>query len=138
MKAIVILSVLFVFGINVKAETELLKNADFESSSFSGNWHANDCLMTTYTEDKYHGSKCVKITHRYDSVTYRFYVKQKGYYSIVSFLYILHKASRLVWTSANRCCGWRAVVFCKGIHPVTEHAGWRTLRHDRNDGCPDC
>lgn len=65
MKAIVILSALFVFGINVKAETELLKNADFESSSFSGNWHANDCLMTTYTEDKYHGSKCVKITHRH-------------------------------------------------------------------------
>lgn len=49
-----------------KANTELLKNADFESSSFSGNWQASDCIMTVHSEDKYHGSQCVMISNRYD------------------------------------------------------------------------
>lgn len=48
------------------ANTELLKNADFESSSFSGNWQASDCIMTVHSEDKYHGSHCVMISNRYD------------------------------------------------------------------------
>eukprot|EP00105_Crassostrea_gigas_P022327 XP_011441801.1 PREDICTED: uncharacterized protein LOC105338397 isoform X1 [Crassostrea gigas] len=48
-----------------KAEVELLKNADFESSSFSGNWHCSDCRMTVHTENKYHGSQCVMISNRH-------------------------------------------------------------------------
>ncbi|XP_056008702.1 anti-sigma-I factor RsgI6-like [Ostrea edulis] len=47
------------------AETELLKNSDFESTSFSGNWHAADCRLTPYTADKYHGSRCVKVSNRH-------------------------------------------------------------------------
>ncbi|XP_061166383.1 uncharacterized protein LOC133175304 [Saccostrea echinata] len=47
------------------AETELLKNGDFESTSFSGNWQAADCRVTSYTADKYHGSRSVKISNRH-------------------------------------------------------------------------
>jgi hypothetical protein len=46
------------------AASELFHNADFESSSFSGNWVAIDCTMTPYSQDKYHGSHSVMVSHR--------------------------------------------------------------------------
>lgn len=64
MRLVIIFSVFLGVLFPSKAEVELLKNADFESSSFSGNWHCSDCRMTVHTENKYHGSQCVMISNR--------------------------------------------------------------------------
>lgn len=47
-----------------KVEVELLKNVDFESFFFSGNWYCSDCRMIVYIENKYYGSQCVMIFNR--------------------------------------------------------------------------
>lgn len=47
------------FGVlffSCKVEVELLKNVDFESFLFSGNWYCSDCRMIVYIENKYYGS----------------------------------------------------------------------------------
>ncbi|XP_048752453.2 anti-sigma-I factor RsgI6-like [Ostrea edulis] len=44
---------------------EYIRNADFESTHFAGNWICADCTMTSYTSDVYHGSKCIKVTNRH-------------------------------------------------------------------------
>ena len=48
----------------IYAASELLQNADFESTSFSGNWVAVDCTLTSRTDDKFHGAHSVMISNR--------------------------------------------------------------------------
>ncbi|OWF42293.1 uncharacterized protein LOC110461311 [Mizuhopecten yessoensis] len=43
--------------------TELLKNPDFESTSFTGNWVCQGCTLSS-SSDSYHGHHSAKITHR--------------------------------------------------------------------------
>ncbi|XP_060068736.1 uncharacterized protein LOC132548855 [Ylistrum balloti] len=42
---------------------ELLKNPDFESTSFSGNWVCNGCTLSSST-DSFHGNRSGKVTNR--------------------------------------------------------------------------
>ncbi|XP_033754378.1 LOW QUALITY PROTEIN: endo-1,4-beta-xylanase 1-like [Pecten maximus] len=44
--------------------TELLKNPDFESTSFSGNWVCQGCSLSS-SSDSYHGHHSAKITQRH-------------------------------------------------------------------------
>lgn len=57
--------VLLVFSLVILANgaPELLKNPDFESTSFSGNWQCQGCTVTS-SSDSYHGHHSAKITHR--------------------------------------------------------------------------
>ncbi|XP_062581782.1 uncharacterized protein LOC134243541 [Saccostrea cucullata] len=48
----------------VEAATEYLHNADFENTSFNGSWVCEDCIMTSYSADVYHGSKSIKVINR--------------------------------------------------------------------------
>ncbi|XP_022345335.2 anti-sigma-I factor RsgI6-like [Crassostrea virginica] len=49
----------------INAASELLQNADFESTSFSGNWVAVDCTMTSRSDDTFHGAHSVMISNRH-------------------------------------------------------------------------
>ena len=48
----------------INAASELLQNADFESTSFSGNWVTVDCTLTSRSDDKFHGAHSVMISNR--------------------------------------------------------------------------
>ena len=47
---------------------EVLKNSDFESSHFNGNWYCAGGCSLTLNSDSYEGSHSVKVSHR--SVVY--------------------------------------------------------------------
>ena len=43
---------------------EVLKNSDFESSHFNGNWYCAGGCSLTLNSDSYEGSHSVKVSHR--------------------------------------------------------------------------
>ncbi|XP_060079695.1 uncharacterized protein LOC132559101 [Ylistrum balloti] len=61
-----VLFFLLPFVVLIYGDTELLKNPDFESISFSGNWVCQACTLSRSTSS-YHGHHSAKITNRQHS-----------------------------------------------------------------------
>ncbi|XP_056008704.1 uncharacterized protein LOC125664271 [Ostrea edulis] len=87
----------------IQAQNELLHNALFESSSFTGNWICSGCTMIRYTSDTYQGKQSVKVTnraHTYSGPHQTVSISPGQNYVLKTYFKLLNLPSGRMYTSA--------------------------------------